>query len=75
MWNPKPTWPQDSMYSLWYYPDINRFKDEDGHILHDLSDKFDVWQLDEWKKTRDYGILTDRNGELVELYYSEEVMK
>lgn len=63
--------PPDSAYGLWYYPTINRFVDEDGHILHDFHDLFDVWQLDEWKKTRKYGLLVDRNGMLCELYYLE----
>lgn len=60
--------PPDSLYSLWYYPDINRFVDEDGTIIHNLSDKFHVWELEEWKKTLDYGILRDRNGDLWELF-------
>lgn len=62
--------PLDYVYSLFYYPSINRFTDEDGHILQDLSDSFDVWQLDEWKQTQKYGILTDRKGGLCELYYA-----
>lgn len=61
--------PGDSRYGLWYYPCINRFVDEDEHILHDLSDIFDVWKLEEWKRTKEYGILLDRNGEWCELYY------
>jgi hypothetical protein len=65
-------YPPDSVYSLWYYPDINRFADEDGYILHDLSDRFDVWELDEWKKTCDYGILIDRRGNLCEVFYPTE---
>ena len=58
-----------SAYLLLYCPSINRFIDEDGNIFHDLSDLFDVWQLDEWKKTRDYGMILDRNGNWCELYY------
>ena len=61
--------PPDSAYGLWYYPSINRFADEDGNILHDLHEFFDVWQLDEWKKTKDYGLMVDRKGNLCELYY------
>jgi len=60
------------VYSLWYYPDINRFTDEDGYILHDLSRYFDGWELDAWKRTQDYGLLKDRNGDLWELYYPSE---
>ena len=61
--------PPDCAYSLFYHPSINRFTGEDGTILHDLSDLFDVWQLEEWKQTLDYGILLDRKGEWCELYY------
>lgn len=43
--------------------------DEDGEILHDFTDLFDVWQLDRWKKEKQYGLLTDRYGNLCELYY------
>lgn len=63
--------PPESAMGLWYDPQINRFIDDGGYILHDLHQYFDLWQLDEWKKTREYGILTDRNGDLWELYYSE----
>lgn len=61
--------PPDSAYALWYYPEINRFTDSDGNILHDLHELFDVWQLEEWKRTKDYGILVDHNGNVCELYY------
>lgn len=74
-WNPEPMYPPDSLYSLWYCPEINRFVDEDGYVLHDLSDRFDVWELDEWKKTRDYGILQDRRGNLCELFYPDDEEK
>lgn len=71
-WNQPRLWPPDTAYSLWYYPDINRFADEDGWIIHNLSDRFDVWELDEWKRTREYGILQDRNGDLCELFYPDD---
>jgi len=71
-WNRQPLAPPDTLYSLWYYPHINRFTNADGDILHDLSKLFDVWQLDEWKRTCDYGILKDRNGDWCELYYPSE---
>ena len=71
-WNPRPVYPPDSATALFYYPDLNRFADEDGTIMHDLSDRFAVWELEEWKKTREYGILQDRNGELCELFYPED---
>ena len=65
--------PPESAYSLWYYPSINRFTDDDGQILHDLSDLFDAWQLEEWKRAQDYDILLDRKGDWCELYYPSEV--
>ena len=71
-WNRQPMGPPDTLYSLWYYPGINRFSDDDGNILHDLSDKFDVWQLDEWKRTHDYAILKDKQGNWCELFYPSE---
>lgn len=64
--------PPESAHCLWYYPSINRFTDDDGNVLHDLHDLFDVWQLEEWKRTQDYGILRDRNGGWCELYYPSE---
>ena len=68
-WDGRGMSPPESAYSLWYYPSINRFTDDDGQILHDLADLFDVWELDEWKRTQDYGILLDRKGDWCELYY------
>lgn len=68
-WDRKPMAPPDTAYSLWYYPEINRFTDGNGYILHNLSNLFAVWQLEEWKKTQEYDILKDRNGEWCELYY------
>lgn len=68
-WDREPMAPPDTAYSLWYYPEINRFTDENGYILHNLSNLFAVWQLEEWKKTQEYDILKDRNGEWCELYY------
>ena len=68
-WDKRPMSPPESAYMLYYYPSINRFVDEEDNILHDLTDLFDVWQLDEWKRTQDYGILLDRKGDWCELYY------
>ena len=67
--------PPESAYGIWYYESINRFIDDDGHILHDLHELFDVWELDEWKRTQDYGLLRDRNGNLCELYYLIEARR
>ncbi len=60
--------PPDSAYGLWYYPVINRFIDEDGTILHDLSEIFDTWRIEQWKRTMEYECLEDKHGNLVELY-------
>ena len=70
-WDGREPSPPESAYMLCYHPAINRFVDEDGMILHDLSDLFDVWELDEWKRTQDYGILLDRKGDWCELYYAD----
>lgn len=61
--------PPVGLYGLWYYPGINRFADEDDNILHDFSHLFNTWVLDEWKKTRDYATLIDKNGDMCEVYY------
>lgn len=63
---------QQEVLSLWYYPNLNRFTDEDGIIIHDLQEFFDVWQLDRWKRTKDYGLLEDKHGFYWELYFLEE---
>ena len=59
-------------HSLWYYPKINRFSDCDGNIVHDLLPYFKTWQIEEWKKDKDYGLLTDSFGNPWEFYYLEE---
>ena len=64
--------PPESAYGLWFYPEINRFVDEDGNVLHDLHDLFDVWELEEWKKTQNYDVRRDRNGNWCELYFPDE---
>lgn len=61
--------PPDSANTLWYDPTINRFKDECGYVLHDLHQYFDTWQLDQWKKTKDYALMTDKHGDLWEVFY------
>lgn len=62
--------PPESAKGLWYDPFINRFEDDTGAIMHDLSPYFPLWQLDAWKKTKDYGLLVDRKGDLWELFYN-----
>lgn len=61
--------PPESCKGLWYDPKVNRFKDEDGRIIHELSLYFPIWQLDIWKRTKEYALLKDRNGELWEIFY------
>jgi hypothetical protein len=62
--------PPDSAKALWYHPSTNRFEDERGCILHDLQPYFDTWQLDKWKKTKDYVLAKDKNGDLWEIFYN-----
>jgi hypothetical protein len=73
-WEELYLFPPESVRSLWYCPSINRFSNEDGDILHDLHDFFDVWQLEEWKRTQNYGILLDRNGDWWELFYPSNII-
>ena len=61
--------PPDSANSLWYHSKTNWFEDEDGVIIYDLSEFFDTWQLDKWKKQEDYGVLRDKKGDLWEIFY------
>ena len=61
--------PPDSANSLWYHSKTNWFEDEDGVIIYDLSEFFDTWQLDKWKKQEDYGVLQDKKGDLWEIFY------
>lgn len=68
-WDQRAMSPPDSAYILIYLPSINRFIDEDNNVMHDLSDLFDAWELNEWKKHQDYDILLDRKGDWCELYY------
>lgn len=57
--------------AFWFYPEYNRFMDENGNVLHDLSGHFNLWELEQWKKTKEYGLLADRNGNICELFYPE----
>ena len=61
--------PPESCRGLWYNPKVNRFKDDSGAILDDLTAYFPTWQLDIWKKDKQYALLRDRRGELWEVFY------
>lgn len=62
--------PPDSINTLWYDPSINRFEDEDGYVRNDLHKYFGTWQLDRWKKAKDYAIMIDKNGDTWEIFYN-----
>lgn len=64
--------PPDSACALFYDPIVNRFEDEDGRIMHHLELWFKTWQIDAWKKTKQYGLITDRHGDLWEFFYPDE---
>ncbi len=64
---------QQQCYRLWYYQDINRFVDEEGHVIHNFAEVFDVWQLDEWKRTQSFNFIQDRQGDWCELCYAERM--
>ena len=57
------------VHILYYSPSVNRFADENWCIIHDLHKLFDTWQLTQWKKTRDHGLVTAKNGDTWKLYY------
>ena len=61
--------PPESCKGLWYIKKINRFKDEQGNVIHDLSALFPTWMLDKWKRKKEYALVRDRQGELWELFY------
>ena len=55
-----------------YLPSINRFVDRLGCIVHDLSRMFHTWELNEWKKTQDYGLIRGKDDQLYDFYYLDE---
>lgn len=61
--------PPESCKGLWYNLRINRFEDDKGRILHDLSSLFPTWQLDQWRRGKEYALMKDKSGELWELFY------
>lgn len=56
-------------YTFSYLPSINRFVDVQGCIIHDLSRIFHTWELDQWKKTKDYGLIRGKDDQLYDFYY------
>lgn len=62
----------DDTYSFSYLPSINRFVDRLGCIVHDLSRMFHTWELNEWKKTKDYGLIRGKDDQLYDFYYLDE---
>lgn len=59
-------------YTFSYLPSINRFVDVQGCIIHDLSRMFHTWELDQWKKTKDYGLIRGKDDQLYDFYYLDE---
>ena len=49
-------------YILYYMPSINRFVDHHWIIVHDISDIFDTWELNYWKRQQQEAILLARDG-------------
>lgn len=56
-------------YSLWYVEEINRFQNEFGDIIHDVSEFLDPYTVMNWKRSRTSCILEDRQGNLVKLFF------
>jgi len=59
-------------YTFSYLPSINRFVDVQGCIIHDLSKLFHTWELDQWKKTQDYGLIRGKDNQLYDFYYLDD---
>ena len=60
------------MYTFYYYPDINRFTDEDGFLVHDMNLYFKTWQIELWKANKSYAIMEGNDGSCCELVYFGE---
>lgn len=59
---------------LYYSPYLNRFSDEDGVVINDTSNLFDMWEVRNWLNSnteRDLILLT-KNGNSVRLIYMNE---
>ena len=61
--------PPESAKGLWYNPLINRFEDDTGAVMNDLTALFSYWTLERWKRGKEYALLKDKTGELWELFY------
>lgn len=57
---------------LWFYPEINRFTDDYGQPIHNLSHLFDLWEIEQWKRTKQSAMKRDRKGIWRELCYPDE---
>lgn len=65
--------PHDSCDLLTYYPVINRFLNEDGDILHHVSELIDWWILDQFRKSSKSMLVMGKDGEtLYELEIADE---
>jgi hypothetical protein len=65
--------PPDSCDLLTYYPNVNRFINEDGDILHHITELIDWWILDQFKKTNQSMLVTGKDGKtLYELEVADE---
>lgn len=59
----------ESPYELIFYPSDNRFRDEDNNVIHSLHDFFSVYELERWKKTKQYACMKAKTGDMVEFWY------
>lgn len=62
---------------LWYYPDINRFVDCNGNVIHNIYRILEPWVLEAWKRYCEnnmavYQRVRDVNGRLIDLHYPEK---
>ena len=56
-------------YILFYIPSLNRFMDHNWKIVHDLSDVFDAWQIQRWKRNRRDDVVRTKNENIDMMIY------
>ena len=58
---------------LSYSPYLNRFVDEDGVVINDTSNLFDMWEVRNWLNSNtERDLLVTKNGNRVRLIYMNE---
>jgi len=64
-----------NLYSVWYFPGINRFIDENGCITNNVYQKLDPWAIELWKKTQSEHWLVDKNDDIIQMFYLDKELE